>query len=167
MRTDPHATHARLVARLPVPLALVLWVVPAWGQVTATTTGGAPGSQSASTEAAAPEGAPGEAADPNSPDAPQAATQTATPAATPGIGILARWVRSSAGRMCFKLVIDSETRISTPERESEALGWRISLPHFDRAHIVMPPAGLAFHARTEPAPATEPVEATAAVADEH
>ncbi|MBK7403393.1 MAG: hypothetical protein IPJ41_01850 [Phycisphaerales bacterium] len=160
MRHDSPAARTRFDPRLAVPLALALAAGTAFGQATAPASGdgrsGAPQAlASTGHEPRASGGQPEAGGEPAPAEGEQAknaeSAADAKPASMPGVAILARWVKSSACRICFRLPIDSTTHISMPDRESAARGWRVSLPTFEGAHVVMPPARAMPHARAEKA----------------
>lgn len=53
---------------------------------------------------------------------------------------LARWVRAIGGRVCMGPKIRSGDRVSKPDINDQAQGWRVSVPSFTTARVSAPPA---------------------------
>lgn len=57
-------------------------------------------------------------------------TQMAAAPTTPGVAVLARWLRSSTCRIFITFPVDEKMRFSPSARGRRHAGWRISLPSF-------------------------------------
>lgn len=86
-----------------------------------------PGGSEGTTEAATPE-----AGEP----AAEAKTQYASSA---GAHTIARWMRAIGGRICMGPKLDARTRVSRPNPNDAAQGWRVSVPTFALARMSAPP----------------------------
>jgi len=116
------STHARRLSLLAVSAVLA---------------SGAYAQSAAPTDAGAPQAQPGDAAPDTGAEATQGAEAAASaegaaaaPSATPGIAVLARWLRTSSCRIFITFPMDENTRFSPTTRGKRHVGWRISLPSF-------------------------------------
>jgi hypothetical protein len=108
-----------------------------------------PGGSEGTTEAATPE-----AAEP----ATEAKTQYASSA---GAHTIARWMRAIGGRICMGPTLDARTRVSRPNPNDAAQGWRVSVPTFALARMSAPPKRAHQPATTETTGESAPEQALA------
>ncbi|MFG0242969.1 MAG: hypothetical protein ACF8R9_09305 [Phycisphaerales bacterium JB054] len=90
-------------------------------------------------QAAASEGAEG-STDAATPEAADPAAEVRTQhASSAGAHAIARWMRAIGGRICMGPKLDSGTRVSRPNPNDAAQGWRVSVPTFAFARMSAPP----------------------------
>lgn len=78
--------------------------------------------------------------DARTPEAAEPAAEAKTEyAASAGAHTIARWMRAIGGRICMGPKIDINTRVSRPNPNDTAQGWRVSVPTFAFARMSAPP----------------------------
>ncbi|QKK06712.1 MAG: hypothetical protein HND58_00070 [Planctomycetota bacterium] len=137
---------ARTCRHLLIAAATILIPAAAFAQTTTPppATAPPPAAEQAAVQAtgqaegqAAPEDASGAAEQADAATAEGAADAAAAPYA--GTNMIARWMRAIGGRICMGPRLDVNTRVSRPNPNDAAQGWRVSVPTFALARMSAPP----------------------------